>query len=90
MSLSHRYKDLCITCVLVVSGELPMHHFFEGLILDLGSIYWHFLACHWSIATRTTTYGRSLTSHWSTETRTTIYCRSLRSHSSTATRTTIY
>ena len=38
MSLSHRYKDLCITCASVVGGEPPMHHFFEGLTLDLGSI----------------------------------------------------
>ena len=90
MSLSHRYKDLCITCVSVVGGEMPMHHFFEGLILDLAGMYRHFLTCHWSTATATTIYWRPLTSHWSIETRTTSYWRSLISQWSTATPMTIY
>ena len=29
-----------ITCVWVVGGEPPMHHFVEGLMLDLGSVPW--------------------------------------------------
>ena len=33
-------KICSITCVSVVCGELPMHHFFEGLMLDLCSVPW--------------------------------------------------